>query len=212
MNPPLVRAYAPDFDRHVDRALAELNARGFVVLERFVGLDFVRRSRREADVLLRRGSFRMAGVGRGDQWKLRPEIRGDQVHWLDPQRADGMQAAWLVIAEELRSRLNAGLLLGLFDYEAHLAFYPPSAAYRRHRDHFAGTEDRVLTTTLYLNEDWMPADGGMLRIFVGESETVEVLPEAGTLVLFLSQEFEHEVTLARRDRWSVTGWFLRRRS
>ena len=210
MSAPSLRTHVPDFERHCDRAVAALKTEGWVVLEDFVSLDFVRQVRREAAALVGRGSFRIAGVGRGPQWKVRPDIRGDQVHWLDPQRTQGMQAVWLEIAELLRRRLNASLVLGLFDYEAHLALYPPSASYERHRDHFAGTEDRVLTTTLYLNEDWRRDDGGLLRIFVSDTETVEVLPSAGTLVLFLSQDFEHEVSVARRERWSVTGWFRRR--
>lgn len=29
----------------------------------------------------------------------------------------------------------------------------------------------------------------------------------GTLVVFLSEEFEHEVLPAKRDRYSIAGWF-----
>ncbi len=210
MKPSVLRVWAPHFERDVERAVHELTVQGWVELEEFVNLDFVRRARREATALLRRGSFRMAGVGRGESWQVRPEIRSDRVHWLDPRSTEGMQATWLEIAELLRQRLNAGLMLGLFDYEAHLALYPPSASYHRHRDHFAGTEDRVLTSTLYFNEDWRREDGGLLRIFVSDTEVVEVLPRAGTLVLFLSHDFEHEVSTARRERWSMTGWYRRR--
>ena len=38
---------------------------------------------------------------------------------------------------------------------------------------------------------------------------VDVQPEAGTLVLFRSADLPHEVLPARRERWSVAGWFRR---
>ncbi len=34
-----------------------------------------------------------------------------------------------------------------------------------------------------------------------------VLPESGTVALFLSEEVPHEVRAARRDRFSIAGWF-----
>ena len=40
--------------------------------------------------------------------------------------------------------------------------------------------------------------------------SVDVLPQGGRLVAFLSDRFEHEVLPARRERMSFTGWFRRR--
>lgn len=205
-----LRTIVPGFDAHLVRAAESVAAHGWIVIEHFTTLEFARRMRQEAVGLLDRGNFRSAGVGRGSRHEVRSSVRGDSVHWIDPVRATGAPAQWLQIAEMLRSVLNERLLLGLFDYEAHLALYPPRSSYARHRDHFVGSTERVLTTTFYLNEDWLPADGGALRIFVEGEEFVDVSPRAGTLVLFLSQDFEHEVCAARRDRWSVTGWFRRR--
>ena len=37
-----------------------------------------------------------------------------------------------------------------------------------------------------------------------------MLPQAGTLALFLSGEMPHEVLPATRERLSLTGWFRRR--
>jgi hypothetical protein len=39
---------------------------------------------------------------------------------------------------------------------------------------------------------------------------LEIWPEGGTLVAFLSDRFEHEVLPARRQRLSLTGWFRQR--
>ena len=38
----------------------------------------------------------------------------------------------------------------------------------------------------------------------------DVLPRGGTLVVFLSDRFPHEVLPARRERLSLAGWFRRR--
>jgi Rps23 Pro-64 3,4-dihydroxylase Tpa1-like proline 4-hydroxylase len=41
-------------------------------------------------------------------------------------------------------------------------------------------------------------------------ESLDILPMAGRLVLFLSGEFWHEVRPAKRPRMSLTGWFRTR--
>ena len=52
-------------------------------------------------------------------------------------------------------------------------------------------------------------DGGELVIYPekGAMDGIRVTPAFGTLALFLSEDFEHEVMPARRDRYSVAGWF-----
>lgn len=99
--------------------------------------------------------------------------------------------------------------MGLFDYEAHFAHYQPGAFYRRHLDAFRGRTNRVLTTLLYLNPDWQPGDGGELLLYPEQGEGVleRVSPRAGTLVIFLSARFPHEVLPAQADRYSIAGWF-----
>jgi SM-20-related protein len=39
---------------------------------------------------------------------------------------------------------------------------------------------------------------------------MDVLPQGGRLLTFLSERFEHEVLPAHRERISLTGWFRRR--
>ncbi len=156
--------------------------------------------------------FRAAGVGRGVGLEVRPEIRGDQVLWLEGS-GDGPVARLWQSLEALRLGVNRALWLGLVEFEGHFAVYPPGAYYRRHLDRFRDTDLRTLTAILYLNEDWSGEDGGELRIYLaGEAPApyLEVRPEAGTLVAFLSGDFFHEVLPARRQRLAVTGWFKRR--
>ena len=66
----------------------------------------------------------------------------------------------------------------------------------------------------YLNPDWSEEDGGELVLYPekGEQGELRVTPAHGTFVLFLSEDFEHEVLPARRDRLSIAGWFRRNSS
>jgi SM-20-related protein len=66
---------------------------------------------------------------------------------------------------------------------------------------------------LYLNNNWHSDDGGQLRMFLDkkdETKFIDITPQSGTLVVFLSSDFLHEVLLAKRERMSVTGWFRTR--
>jgi len=144
---------------------------------------------------------------------VNPEVRSDQILWVDAATSGASIRGYLARLEELRQTLNRELFLGLEDFEGHLAIYPPGSFYRRHLDQFRGVERRTLSCILYLNSDWQPDDGGALRIYVDPSDPerfAEVAPEGGTLVTFLSARFEHEVLPARRERLSLTGWLRRR--
>lgn len=156
------------------------------------------------------GEFRRARVGRGSDRQLRPEVRSDRVRWIDPEVPTAPQAAYLAAMESLRLDLNRSLQLGLFEFEAHLAIYPPGSFYRRHLDQTRGTPLRTVTCITYLNRRWQPEDGGQLRLYLDAGEHLDLYPVGGTTLLFLADRFEHEVLPARRDRASVTGWFRRR--
>ncbi|NVJ66532.1 MAG: 2OG-Fe(II) oxygenase [Gammaproteobacteria bacterium] len=151
--------------------------------------------------------FERAGIGREEDFQKNRFVRQDAIHWLEPQMefAQGY-FAWM---EELRLRLNRQLFLGLFDYESMFAHYPEGAFYKRHLDAFKGNTNRRLSTVLYLNPQWHPEDGGELLMYQKRQKTPfeSVLPTYGTMVIFLSEQFPHEVLPAHRSRFSLTGWF-----
>ncbi len=152
--------------------------------------------------------FQRAGVGREQDHQLHGGIRRDQIRWLGRQQT--VEAEYLDWMEDLREGLNRRLFMGLFDYEAHFSHYRAGAFYKRHLDAFRGQTNRVLTTVLYLNPDWDEQQGGELLIWPEpDSETVieKVVPQMGTLVIFLSEQFPHEVLPASTDRYSIAGWF-----
>jgi SM-20-related protein len=157
------------------------------------------------------GAFRAAGVGRAG--RLATTVRGDEIRWLDQASAGPAVRAVFDRFEQLRAAVNRALQLGAIDLELHFAVYPVGAAYARHRDRFRDDDARVLSLVLYLNESWDEADGGALRLHLGDrprAPFVDVAPRGGTLVAFLSDRFPHEVLAARRERLSLAGWFRRR--
>lgn len=167
----------------------------------------------EARELWESGAFRHAGVGRGAELRIVPEIRGDRVRWLDPDRPSPAQRPYLERLEALRATLNRELCLGLAGFEGHLAVYPPGTFYVKHLDNFRGARHRRVSCILYLNPHWREGDGGELRLYTGPDGAgpwVDIPPRAGTLACFLSATVHHEVLPARRERFSLTGWLRER--
>lgn len=150
--------------------------------------------------------FHAAQVGRGVGKQL-SGIRGDVIDWLD--EANVTDQAYLACMEKLRLGLNESLFLGLFDYECHYAIYGKGDGYAKHSDVLQGQKNRILTTVLYLNEDWHTRDGGELVVFesTGKSVVTTVSPTFGTMIIFLSESFPHEVLLSHATRRSIAGWF-----
>lgn len=147
-----------------------------------------------------------AAVGRGEERRVLDSVRGDRIRWLDGSTP--AQRDFLDRMEAIRQPVNRALMLGLFEVEAHFAVYPPGAGYERHRDAFRADNPRRLSAVLYLNRDWEPADGGALAIYDAHGREVRrIWPEAGTLVLFLSQDVPHAVLPTRRRRASIAAWF-----
>ncbi len=190
---------------------ADIAGRGWGVRPDWLAAPLVAALADEARALRAAGAFRAAGVGR--ERRRAPELRGDELVWLEPATASAAQRAVLDRLEELRCELNRECLLGLFELEAHLAAYPPGAGYPTHLDRLRDDDARVLSIVLYLNPGWRAQDGGALRLYLeaaGRAPYADVAPVGGTLVAFLSDRFPHAVLPARRERLSLTGWFRKR--
>lgn len=159
--------------------------------------------------------FKRAGIGRKADFQLQETIRSDQIYWLGKtaQTEEDVVSSFLAWMEQLRIGINRRLFLGLFDYESHFARYAAGAFYKKHVDAFSGHQqgqsNRVLSTVLYLNEEWKESDGGELVLYAENSDHVlqKVSPTFGRLIIFLSEKFPHEVLPATRERKSIAGWF-----
>ncbi|HMU67130.1 MAG TPA: 2OG-Fe(II) oxygenase, partial [Cellvibrionaceae bacterium] len=162
-----------------------------------------------------RQNYRPAQIGRSQSARLEQSVRSDKILWLDNLENPAVNE-YLQAMEAIRQEVNRRCFLGLFDYECHFARFEAGDFYKTHLDAFADEHNprgnRKLSSVFYLNQHWHPVDGGELVIYAPNSgeEIARVLPELGTLVLFWSEEFPHEVLPARRARQSLTGWFRTR--
>lgn len=151
--------------------------------------------------------FASAGIGRGEAYLKNEFVRTDEICWITGESAAGKD--WLNWAGKLQHFLNRHLFLGLFSFECHFSHYSPGSYYKRHFDAFKGEANRVLSIVTYLNPGWTGEDGGELVLYRDDNdkEGIKIVPLLGTLVVFLSEEFPHEVLPASRDRYSIAGWF-----
>jgi SM-20-related protein len=185
-----------------------LNAAGILITDQFLSPLVVDSLLQCVQARKARGDFSAARIGHAGSVQRHAQIRGDFTCWL----AEPLYPAerhLLSELEQLRLRLNQEALLGLFELELHYAWYPPGAGYERHVDQPLGSVRRKVSLVLYLNVGWEPSAGGALRMFEGENFE-DIDPLAGRLVCFLTPGKEHSVLPARRDRLSLSGWFLTR--
>ncbi|GAA0860148.1 2OG-Fe(II) oxygenase [Aliiglaciecola litoralis] len=152
-------------------------------------------------------NFEQAGIGRESEHSVNNFVRTDDICWITGESDAGRR--WLEWNSSLQTFLNRRLFLGLFSFESHFAHYSPGDFYKRHFDAFKGEANRVLSVVVYLNHAWQPDDGGELVIYQNEQdqEGIKVTPSFGTMVVFLSEEFPHEVLPASRDRFSIASWY-----
>lgn len=190
-----------------DRISDDLTHKGWCVVPDYYEQDLITALHWDLSAYWAADALSRAGVGRGANFKIDDNIRSDKTHWLAQESQ--AQIRYLAIMENLRIAMNRRLFLGLFEFESHFALYEPGAFYQKHKDSLRGTASRILTTVTYLNENWRSEDGGYLIIYHPETDLEEtrVKPEAGTLVIFLSEEIPHEVEITRRSRASIAGWF-----
>ena len=152
-------------------------------------------------------SFESAAVGRDREHTQNALVRSQKLSWITQDSKAG--ASWLKWADDLQIYLNRHLFLGLFSFESHYARYSPGDFYKRHYDAFKGQSSRKLSIVVYLNRDWQSSDGGELVLYKADEDSVglKVLPNFATVVVFLSEDYPHEVLRAHRNRYSIAGWY-----
>lgn len=193
----------------ITKALSEkiaeaLATDGYIVINKILGAEL------ETDLYTRVckvENLSEAKIGRGTERQKVETIRSDKTLWLEG--FEESEKAYLSWMESLKQSMNQELYMGLADYEAHFAHYEKGAFYQKHVDVLRGSNKRLLTTVFYLTPHWKEGDGGELLIYDEEGENVleKVPPRMGTMVVFLSDKFPHEVLPSRIDRYSIAGWF-----
>ncbi|GAA5494326.1 hypothetical protein Rhal01_00486 [Rubritalea halochordaticola] len=199
-------------DEWLDRIAEGLSSPGFLHLKNALHPDFLEKlvglleAKEDADKLER------AGVGKGASLEVRSEIRSDSIFWLEPEDSSAVTKEWLGFMNEIISFLRRALFLPLESYEGHLARYPEGGFYKPHLDQHRISPTRQVTLITYLNKDWDESNGGQLRLYTDiekgiHGPYIDILPEYGSVVIFRSADFWHEVLPAKQPRLSLTGWF-----
>ena len=148
-----------------------------------------------------------AKIGKDEKKQEALTVRTDSIVWIEEEFATPVQKNYLTQMNSLMDTLNQELYLGLKEYECHFAQYRPSGFYKKHLDQHTGSNARMISSILYLNET---QNGGELAIYNRENpDVIEALirPRPGSFVCFLSNQIYHEVLPAESERFSLTGWF-----
>ncbi len=151
--------------------------------------------------------WQRARIGRNENTQRATDIRRDKIQWLELDMGQPVQD-YLERMEAIRREVNRHLFLGLFEYEAHFAQYEIGDFYKKHLDAFVGNDSRKLTTVFYMNEGWTEEHSGQLQLYTMDDKLIETIaPVSGRLLVFLSEQFPHEVLPAKAQRSSIAGWF-----
>jgi SM-20-related protein len=206
---------APLPEQALEGIARDLTQRGYTLLPHLLADDDINSLREEAQALREQRLLQPASIGRNAQRLLASDQRNDSTCWLEETPQTAAQKKLWERWSQIAHALNQRLFLGLSHFEAHWAVYPVGGFYRKHLDRFRDDDARVLSAVFYLNSsDWKTEDGGALRIWpANEPEnSIDINPESGLLVLFLSDQIPHEVLPTRRERYSIAAWFRRSQS
>ena len=159
-------------------------------------------------------NFKKAAIGNKTSEVVERSIRGDFILWINEAEAGKAEKTYFNKINSLVEYLNRTCFMGILTKEFHYAVYPEGTFYKRHLDTFQNDGRRKLSMVCYLNsEDWKPENGGELAIYTqegGEEKQLNIFPFPGRVVIFESQELEHEVKPVKVPRLSVTGWLKTR--
>ncbi len=164
----------------------------------------------EIQSLVAAGQFSRPGIGHGRHEAVTQDLRGDLILPLRADQPPPAAARYFQVLAELRNSINQRLFWELSGIEAHYSLYLPGAGYRKHLDCLTQHHARGLSCLLYLNPNWQPADGGLLRLYHPEGYH-EIAPTAGNWLIFRSDRIYHEVLPAQAPRLSLAAWLHRPR-
>lgn len=197
----------------IDQICSALYQDGWSVVENFLSAPFADLLRQDLISLDQQEKFHKAGIGRELDFVRRADIRSDRICWLD--NINETQNLFMQMLEQLMTAINRRLFLGMNHFEAMYAIYEPGQFYKKHVDSFKGQRNRIMTLVFYLNHDWTADKGGEFVLYPEETEQetgshtpiITLLPKAGTVAAFLSEDFPHEVLTAHATRYSIAVWF-----
>ena len=197
----------------LDQICSALYQDGWSVVENFLSPPFTELLKQDLLSLDEQEKFHKAGIGREQDFVRREDIRSDRICWLD--NINETQNLFMQMLDQLMTAINRRLFLGMNHFEAMYAIYEPGQFYKKHVDSFKGQRNRIMTLVFYLNPDWTPEKGGEFVLYPevddqgnsSDTPITTLLPKAGTVAAFLSEDFPHEVLTAHDTRYSIAVWF-----
>ena len=198
-----------------ERIISDLLESGYSITDAFFSEQEVAILRASLLTKYEEDNFKKAAIGNRTNEVIAKSIRGDFILWLDESKMDATEAVFFNKVNDLVRYLNKTCFLGILQKEFHYALYPKGTFYKRHLDTFQNDDRRKLSFVFYLNDEtWKPENGGELVLYLQEN-THEVpkmvYPMPGRVVIFESQELEHEVKpVLESQRLSITGWLKTR--
>ncbi len=178
------------------------------ISEAFLSIELAAALHQNLLRLKRDSRLEAAGIGNAHVKDKNQKVRSDKTRWLDAATKNTAEMEFLDTVNQFMGHLNKTCFTGLNSCEFHYALYDKGAYYSRHKDQLRNDNNRKFSMISYLNENWLPTDGGQL--IVHQNETIqEILPSNQKTVFFQSDVLEHEVAIANRPRLSITGWLKR---
>lgn len=198
-----------------EKVIEDILIQKYSIVDDFFSMEEVAQLRNSLIAKYEEDQFKKAAIGNRLNALIVNAIRGDFILWMDEKSNDLLEQQFFLKINELATYLNRTCFMGIMFREFHYAIYPDGTFYKRHLDTFQNDDRRKLSMVCYLNEpDWIPEkDGGELVLYLptenGE-EAKHISPLCGRVVIFESQDLEHEVKPAHRERLSITGWLKTR--
>ena len=153
------------------------------------------------------GDMNPSGFGNQIDSQKDKKIRGDRISWIGADSTNPFELIYLRKLEKFILHLNRTCFTSITSFESHYSNYEKKSFYKRHIDQFKNEKGRKYSIVLYLNQDWKEEDGGLLSLHPKGGEQIDISPLGGRIVLFRSDEMEHEVHASfTRDRRSIAGW------
>ncbi|MFD1062679.1 2OG-Fe(II) oxygenase [Winogradskyella litorisediminis] len=193
-----------------ERIIADIWSQKYSVVDNFFTQDEVLALRESLLLKYEEDTFRKSAIGSKTNEIVKKSIRGDIILWIDEHATNEAENMFFNKINDLKTYLNRTCFLGINQKEFHYAIYPKDTYYKRHLDTFMNDDRRRLSFVCYLNsEDWKPENGGELVLYLKDEEKI-IYPFPGKVVIFESQELEHEVKVVATPRLSITGWLKTR--
>ena len=193
-----------------ERIISDISLQKYSIVDDFFSEDEVIALRHSLLLKHDENAFKKSAIGNRTNELVKKAVRGDIILWIDERVINSAEELFFNKINDLKDYLNRTCFLGINLKEFHYAIYPKDTYYKRHLDTFQNDDRRKLSFVCYLNsEDWKPENGGELVLYLDGEDQI-VYPFPGKVVIFESQELEHEVKPVNTQRLSITGWLKTR--